>query len=57
MVSVCLGLTTRVRIIRKHTTDSTYGSKHNIVNYRPPRGLNANCKQRYIIRYNNSLLL
>jgi len=41
MVKVRLGLTTRVRIIRKHTTDSAYGSKQNIINYRPPQSSNA----------------
>jgi len=38
MVKFWLNLTTWVRIICKHTPDSTYGSKQNIINYRPPRG-------------------
>jgi len=48
IIKVRLSLTTRVRIIRKHITDNAYGSKQNIINYRPLWGLNAHCKQRYI---------
>jgi len=58
MVKVRLGLTTRVKIIRKHTTDSAYGSLQNIINYNRLRGSVTILTKTYysVIKYASKIL-